>query len=394
MTFEQIKEKDNKNIMHTYGRKDLSFESGCGILLKSHDGKEYYDFLSGIAVNVVGHSHPKLVAAIKEQAEKLLHTSNYYYIEPQALLAEKICATTCADRVFFGNSGAEANEGAIKLARMYHYKNGHPEKYKVISLVDSFHGRTLGTLAATGQEKYQKPFRPMMPTYTHVEINNIEALKNAVTEETSAIMLELVQGESGVHPVDYGFVQDVRALCDEKDILLIIDEVQTGMGRTGRLMAHEHYDIKPDIFTLAKALGGGVPIGAVCAKEEIAKYFEPGDHGSTFGGNFIATAAANAVFDIMQEESILENASKMGSYFREQLMELKKQKPIIKEVRGLGLMLGAELSEPIADNVCKALQENGFLIGTVAGKILRFLPPLIVTKEDIDKLIACLSEIL
>lgn len=394
MNLEEIKALDEQNVIHTYNRKNLSFKKGEGIKLYDQEGKMYYDFLAGIAVNALGHSHPALVSALQEQVANLIHTSNYYYIEPQAKLAQKICEHTCADRVFFGNSGAEANEGAIKLAKIYHYKNGHPERIEIITLQNSFHGRTLATIASTGQKKYQQAYEPLTPAFTHVPINDIETLKQTINEETAAIMLELVQGESGVHPIDKEYVQQVRKLCDENDILLIIDEVQTGMGRTGKLMAYEHFDIEPDIFTMAKALGGGVPIGALCAKEKYAKYFNPGDHGSTFGGNFLATTAGNVVFDVFDKENIVENAHNMGEYFRAKLSEITKGNPLVKEIRGIGLMVGVELNEPVADEICKKLQENGFLIGTVAGKILRFLPPLIVTKEDIDKLCDCLAGLL
>ncbi len=394
MNFEQIKSLDEKNIIHTYNRKALSFEKGKGMMLYDHNGKEYYDFLAGIAVSALGHSHPALVSALQEQVGKVLHTSNYYYIEPQATLAEKICSHTCADRVFFGNSGAEANEGAIKLAKIYHYKNGHPERMEIITLKNSFHGRTLATIASTGQKKYQQAYEPLTPGFIHVEINDIENLKQTVNHETGAIMLELVQGESGVHPIDKEYVQQVRKLCDEYDIPLIIDEVQTGMGRTGKLMAYQHFDIEPDIFTMAKALGGGVPIGALCAKEKYAKYFTPGDHGSTFGGNFLATTAGNVVFDVFDKENILDNAQESGAYFKNKLEEMAKTSKLVKEIRGIGLMLGVELNEPVADDICHKLEEKGFLIGTVAGKILRFLPPLIVTTDDIDMLCDALKEYL
>ncbi len=394
MTLGEIKALDSQHVIHTYNRKDLAFKKGKGMILTDVNGKEYKDFLAGIAVNALGHSHPAVVAALKEQVENLIHTSNYYYIEPQARLAEKICAHTCADRVFFANSGAEANEGAIKLAKIYHYKNGHPERIEIITLKNSFHGRTLATIASTGQKKYQQAYEPLTPSFIHVEINDIEELKRTVNHETAAVMLELVQGESGVHPIDKDYVKAVRKLCDENDIPLIIDEVQTGMGRTGKLMAYEHFDIEPDIFTMAKALGGGVPIGALCAKEKYAKYFNPGDHGSTFGGNFLATTAGNVVFDVFDKEHIVEHAHEMGEYFRAKLNEITAGKPIVKEIRGIGLMVGVELNEPIADDICKALQEKGFLIGTVAGKILRFLPPLIVSKEDIDELCDALKDLL
>ena len=394
MNLQEIMDCDNQYVIGTYKRKPVSFVKGRGMKLYDTEGKEYCDFLAGIAVSAVGHSHPKLVEALTNQISNVIHTSNLYYIAPQALLAKKICERTCADKVFFSNSGAEANEGAIKLAKIYHYKQQHPEKIEIITLKNSFHGRTLATIASTGQKKYQQPYCPLTPSFIHVPMNDLEELKKTISEETAAIMLELVQGESGVHPVDRAYVQSIRKLCDAQDIPLIIDEVQTGMGRTGKLMAYEHFDIEPDIFTLAKALGGGVPIGAVCAKEKYAKYFSYGDHGSTFGGNFLATTAGNTIFEIFDQENLVDHAEQMGRYFKSELLKLAEKSNKITEVRGIGLMIGVELSEPIADSINAQLLEQGFLAGTVAGKILRFLPPLIVTKEEIDQLVCCLGKLL
>ena len=300
---DEIKALDKKYYMNTFGeRLNVMFDHGEGMKLYSDAGDVYYDFLGGIAVNSVGHAHPKLVKAISQQAAKVIHTSSLYYIENQARLAQKLVESTCADKAFFCNSGAEANEGAMKLARIYFYKKGM-NKNEIISLDNSFHGRTLATVAVTGQEHYQAPYRPNLPGVTQVEPNNFEALKAAVTDKTAAIMLEPIQGESGVHPMDKEYLQKVRELCSEKNIILIFDEVQTGMGRTGHLFAYQLYGIEPDIFTSAKALGGGVPIGAVCAKQFVADAFEPGDHGTTFGGNPLATAAGLAVFDIYESEN-------------------------------------------------------------------------------------------
>ena len=391
MNFEQIKSADEKNVLHTYNRKQLAFKYGKGMKLYDTEDNEYYDFLAGIAVSALGHSHPTLVKAISDQAAKVIHTSNYYYIEPQACLAEKLCEETCADRVFFANSGAEANEAALKLAKNYQAKNGHPERTVIITLKNSFHGRTSNTSSAS--ESVKKKDAPPSD-FIHVSAGDIEELKNAITDTTCAVMFELIQGESGVLPIDKDYVKAVREICSEKGVLFIVDEVQTGMGRTGKLMAYQHFDIEPDIFTVAKALGGGVPIGAMCTKEQFAPALVPGEHGSTFGGNFLATAAGNAVFEVFEKEKLVENAEKTGNYFLDELKKLADEKETVKEARGIGLMLAIQLNEPIASEVVAKMQEKGFIIGSVGTSILRFLPPLIVTKEDIDKLIVELKNIL
>lgn len=390
----EIKELDKKYYMNTFGdRLPVAFDHGEGMKLTSTEGEVYYDFLGGIAVNALGHSHPKLVSALKNQVEKVLHTSSLYYIENQARLAEKLCRHSSAEKVFFCSTGAEANEGALKLAKIYFYKKGI-EKYEVISLDKSFHGRTIATVAATGQEKYQKPYRPLPPGFIQVEPNSIEAVKAAITDKTAAIMIELIQGESGVHPMSREYVAELRKICDEKEIILIFDEVQTGMGRCGEYFAHQLYGIEPDIFTSAKALGGGVPIGAVCAKDFVAKAFTPGDHGTTFGGNPLATAAGNTVFDIFEEEKLVENAKAMGEYFAERLSTLKeKHADKILEIRSAGLLIGIELKEEFAKPTFTALFEKKFLT-SLCGNALRLAPPLIITKADIDAFINALDEIL
>ncbi len=394
MITSEIKKLDEKYYMNTFGERiPVSFKKGKGIKLYSDDGNVYTDFLAGIAVSAVGHNHKLLTRAIKSQAKRVLHVSNYYYIEEQSKLAQKICESTVADKVFFANSGAEANESAIKLAKIYQYKKGHPEKYEIITLVNSFHGRTLATVAATGQEKFQTPFKPLTPGFVYVPINDLDAIKNAVNDKTCAIMLEMIQGESGVNPLDDNYVKEVYALCREKDILFISDEVQTGMGRTGKLLAYEHYDIEPDIFTMAKALGGGVPIGAVCAKDEVAKSFAPGDHGSTFGGNPLACAAANAVFSIFEKENLVNNSAIVGKYFKEKLESLAKETDAIKEVRGKGLMLGVELTKGNATHIKHLLFNKKYLVGATATTI-RLLPPLIITKNDVDDFIKVFKEVL
>lgn len=395
MKLSEIIDLDKKYFMNTFGgRTPVCFQYGKGINLWDTDGKKYYDFFSGIAVSALGHSHPKLVEAIKEQVEKYIHVSNLYYIEPQAKLAKILVENSCADRIFFANSGAEANEGAIKLARIYFKKKGMPEKYEIITLKDSFHGRTLATIAATGQEKYQKPFYPLTPSFKTVPLNDLTALENTINESTCAVMIEPIQGESGVNPATIEYLKGVRDLCDKNGILLIFDEVQSGIGRTGKLFAYQHFCIEPDIFTLAKALGGGFPIGALCAKEHVAASFEPGDHGSTFGGNPLACAAALAVMDVMLNDNIVENSKETGEYFIKKLNALKKKYDFISEVRGKGLMIGIQFNADVAKTIKDKCFEKAYLVGSVGNNILRILPPLIVTKDDIDGMVNVLDEIL
>ncbi len=394
MKTEEIKALDKKYYMNTFGdRLPVSFDSGKGIELYSNEGDTYYDFLGGIAVNALGHSHPKLVAAIQKQAAKVLHTSSLYYIENQARLAEYLVKNTCADKAFFCSTGAEANEGAYKLARKYHYAKGDG-KYEIITLDHSFHGRTIATVAATGQEKYQKPYRPLPPGFVQVEPNSLDAVMAAITDKTGAIQVEPIQGESGVYPMDKEYLEGLRRLCDEWDIVLIFDEVQTGMGRTGKLFASEYYGVYPDIFTSAKALGGGVPIGAVLAKDKFCA-FEPGDHGTTFGGNPLATAAGCAVFEIYEEEKILENTQKMSAYFMERLNALKTEFPDkITDIRGAGLLIGIELNPDIAKNVFDEMFRKKYLTSLCGGRTIRIAPPLIIKESDIDGFTAALAEAL
>jgi len=389
---ENIMTMDKQYYMNTFGtRTPVCFDRGEGVWLYDTEGGKYLDFFAGIAVTALGHAHPALVGAINAQAAKLIHTSNLYYTEPQTMLAKMLCEVSCADKVFFGNSGAEANEGALKLARIYFYKKGMPNKTDVITLKHSFHGRTLATVAATGQPKYQKPYEPLMPGFSHVELGDLDALKAAITPNTAAIMLEAIQGESGVHPCGQAYMAAVRKLCDDNDILLIIDEVQTGIGRTGTMFGYQQYGIEPDIFTVAKALGGGVPIGAVCAKEAVCA-FEPGDHGSTFGGNPLAAASGLAVLQTIQAENLVQNAADMGAYFADSLEKLKSKYSCIKEIRAVGLMVGVEFGEGLGAAVKQALFEAKVLTGLV-GDTLRILPPLVITKADIDMFVDVLEGI-
>lgn len=386
---------DKQYYMNTFGeRMPIAFEYGQGSKLYSKDHKAYIDFVAGIAVNALGYGHPALVNAITEQAQKLIHCSSLYYIENQAKLAQLLVENTCGHRVFFGNSGAEANEGAIKLARKYFYNKGE-KRYEIITAKSSFHGRTLATLAATGQDKYHKPFEPMPAGFINVPFNDLTAVENAITPHTAAIMVEPIQGEGGVFVGDMDYIKGLRQLCDDKGLLLIFDEIQTGLGRTGKFFAYEHYGVEPDIFTSAKALGGGIPLGAVIAKEPVASAFNPGDHGSTFGGGPLACTAGIAVVETILNEHLPERASTIGQYFYERLEELHNKYSFIEEVRGKGLMLGMQLNESInGKDIVKAAFCNGFLINCAGHNTLRFIPPLIITENEIDMLIEMLDNIL
>jgi predicted acetylornithine/succinylornithine family transaminase len=365
---------------------------GKGSRIWDIEGKEYIDFFAGLAVCNLGHCHPKVVKAIQAQAERLIHVSNLYYIEPQIELAALLCKHSFADKVFFCNSGAEANEGALKLARKYAKEMTGEDRYEVITMERSFHGRTLATLTATGQAKYHKGYAPLMPGFKYVPFNDLTAIREAIGPKTCAVLLEPIQGEGGVNIPSEGYLKGLREICDQKGILLILDEVQVGMGRTGKLFAYEHEAIQPDMLTLAKSLAGGVPIGALLIKEEIAKSFEPGDHASTFGGNFLATAAGVAALKAILEERMLENCQRVGEYFLSKLKEVQKTFPFIQDVRGRGLILGVEL-EMNGSEIVKEMMKRGFLINCTMDKVLRFLPPLIVTEEEVDRLIEALEEV-
>lgn len=394
MQINEIFENDKKYYMNTYGsRTPVSFEYGSGMNLWDTEGRKYTDFLSGLGVSSIGHSHPKLISAIIDQAKRLLHCSNLYYIENQAKLAKVLVDNSCADKIFFSNSGAEANEGAIKLARKF-YKNKNSNKYKIITFEKSFHGRTLATIAATGQDRYQEPYHPLTPGFIRIPTNDIESLKKTIDDTVCAIMLEPIQGEGGINVAEMGYIQELRKICNNKDILLIFDEVQCGLGRTGKMFAYENFDVEPDIFTLAKALGGGIPIGAVCAKEFVAQAFEPGDHGSTFGGNPLSCLAGLTVMDALLNDQILENTEKMSKYFIEGLKYLIGKYNFLTDIRGKGLMLALEVSNGKTNEIKRKCFEKGYLIGTAGSSALRFLPPLILTKEDIDGLISTLDAIM
>ena len=378
-------------VMHTYSRIKLAFVRGEGSRLFDAEGRSFLDFVSGLAVTSLGHGHPKLKQAIVEAAESLLHTSNYFYILPQAQLAERLAEVTGFDRVFFANSGAEANEAAIKLARRYQVKSSRPGRYEVISAINSFHGRTLATVTATGQPKYHAGFEPLPAGFRYVPLNDLEALRAAITDTTAAVLLEPVQGEGGIHPCTPEYLQGVRALCDQHGLLLILDEVQTGVGRTGTFLAAEQYGVKADICTLAKGLGGGVPIGAMLATEEAAKGFEPGSHASTFGGNFLATRAALAVLDVLFNDGVLERVPQAAQRLWKGLKGLAERHPkVLGEVRGLGLMLGVELKVP-GSRFLNGCLEKGLLVNVIGDKVLRLLPPLTVSDEEIDEALRLLE---
>ena len=397
MNLNEIRALDEQYYMNTFGKRlPVAFDHGQGVTLYDTEGRSYTDFFAGIAVNALGYNHPAVTKAIVEQAGKVCHTSNLYYIEPQAKLAKLLCENSFADKVFLGNSGAEANEGAMKLAVKYFYEKGE-DRYEILTARNSFHGRTLATIAATGQEKYQKPYAKLLPPCVrNVPFGDLAALRAAATPHTAAVMLEVIQAEGGVIVGEMDYIQGVRALCDELGLLLIVDEVQTGMGRCGALFAHELYGIVPDIMTLAKALGGGVPIGAVLAKAEVAAAFHPGDHGSTFGGNPLACAAALAVVQTLLSEDLPAKAKKTGAHLKAQLQAVAKKHPAaILDVRGEGLLLGIALAQDVAaGEVVAKLLEKGFVTGTAAGNVLRLLPPLILEEADCGALCRALDEVL
>jgi len=384
--------RGDRVIAKTYGRYPLVPVRGSGCRLWDADGREYLDFLAGVAVNNLGHCHPKVVAALREQAGQLLHCSNYYHIPAQIELAEILCQHSFGDRAFFCNSGAEANEAALKLARKYSREKYGEGRSEVITALASFHGRTIGGISATGQEKVRLGFEPVVPGFKYVPFGDIEALDRAMSPQTCAVLLEPVQGEGGVNVPPAGYLRQVRQLCDERGILLLFDEVQVGCGRTGHLFAYQHDKVAPDIMTLAKALAGGPPIGAMVATEQVAASFTPGSHGSTFGGNPLMAAAGVATMKVLIHDGILDNCTAMGAYLHFRLAELKKQFPFVREVRGRGLILGMELEIEGGDIVVKA-QERGLLINCTVGKVLRFVPPLIVSRVEIDEAIETLEGI-
>jgi acetylornithine/N-succinyldiaminopimelate aminotransferase len=383
----------DKVMAKTYRRFPIVITKGKGCNLWDAEGKKYTDFVSGIAVCNLGHAHPKVAEALSKQAEILLHVSNLYYTEPQTELAVRLTENSFADRVFFCNSGAEANEAAIKLARKHFKDKGESERYRIVSMEQSFHGRTMATLSATGQEKIRKGFEPILEGFDHIPFNDIDALRKAIHPTTCAVLLEPIQGEGGVRCPDPEYLKSVRRLCDERGVLLIFDEIQTGMGRTGTLFAYEHFGVEPDIMTLAKALANGLPIGAMLATEDVAEAFGPGSHATTFGGTPIVTAASLKVVKVLIEDNLIHHCAKMGDYFKKRLLWLKSRHDSIMDIRGMGLLLGMKLKIE-GDPVVKSCMENGFLINCIQGNIIRFVPPLVIEEADIDALVACLDEVL
>ncbi len=389
----EIIAKGQKYCLNVFNRLPIAMVRGEGSYVFDADGNKYLDFVSGIAVNALGHAHPAVAAALAEQAAKLIHASNLYWLEPQVQLAGVLVENSAFDKVFFGNSGAEANEGALKLARKYAIYSGHPERQQVITMRSSFHGRTLATLTATGQDKMHRGFEPLAQGFVYAPYNDFAALQAAVNEQTCAIMLEPVQGEGGVYPAEPEFLRQVRQLCDERDIILIYDEVQTGLGRTGKLFAYQHSSVAPDIMTLAKALGGGAPIGAFLTTDRVAAAFQPGDHGSTFGGNPLVCAAGLAVMRVMLDEDLPGQAAAMGEYLKSRLAEFQTKYSCITEIRGQGLLLGIQLDRPGAP-VVQACLKRGVLLNCTAGSVLRLIPPLNVSRAEADEFLAVLDEAL
>lgn len=387
MNTQEIMDLDKKFVMQTYGRQPLALSHGKGAEVWDVEGKSYLDCFAGVAVNNVGHAHPKVALAICHQAQRMIHCSNVYYNQEQAELAQLLTQVSPHDRVFFANSGAEANEGAIKLARKYTGKG------EIISTDNSFHGRTLATVTATGQNKYKEPFKPLPGGFKHVPYGDIQAMVDAITDDTAAIILEPIQGEGGVIVPPEGYLQNVQNICRQRDVLLIMDEIQTGFGRTGEMFASTLFGVEPDITTIAKAMGGGYPIGAILANERIATAFEPGDHGSTFGGNPLGCAAAKAAIEVMLDENLVHQSQELGDYLKANLEQMASKYEIVKEVRGKGLMIGIELTKNCGDVVTEA-REQGVLINCTADTVVRLLPPLIITKEQLDMVVKVLDDAL
>jgi acetylornithine aminotransferase len=392
MTNAEIIAQADQVIIRTYGRYPVAFVRGQGTTLWDADGKSYTDFLSGLAVCVLGHCHPRVVEAIKKQAETLLHVSNFYHTLPQTEVATFLADHAFGGKSFFCNSGAEANEAALKIARKHSHDRYGVERTEIISTANSFHGRTLGTIAATGQTKVQKGFEPLLPGFVHVPYGDLGAVEQAMTEQTCAVLVEPIQGEGGIVIPPDGYLEGLRRMCDQRDVLLIFDEVQTGIGHTGHFFGYQHEGVVPDVMTLAKGLGGGLPIGVMMAKPHIAEALGPGTHGSTFGGNPVACSAALAVLQTIEDENILDHVQQVGAHFVAGLKSLQKKYAFITNVRGRGLMVAAELDRPGGHMVVICL-ERGYLINCTVDRVLRFLPPLTITAQEVDGLLAALDAI-
>ena len=379
-------------LLKTYNRYQVVFDHGDGIKLYDTEGNEYLDFFAGIAVQGLGYNYKGLNKALKEQADKLWHISNYFYNEPVIVAGQKLLEISDMEKVFFTNSGTEAIEGAVKIAKKYGTKIGG--RYEIIAMEGSFHGRSLGALSVTGNEHYREDFYPLIPGIKFAKYNDLESVKNLVTDKTCAIILETIQGEGGIHPATKEFLEGIKKLTDEKDLILILDEIQCGMGRSGNFFAWQEYGIKPDVMTVAKALGNGVPIGAFLTAGKASDVLKPGDHGSTYGGNPLVCAVASKVLDIFKEDSIIENVRVVGKYLREKLDELARSYPSIKEVRGKGLLLGVEFDKPVADIIKSALTDERLVLINAGSNVLRFIPPLIISKSDVDDALCILKRVL
>ena len=379
-----------KHVSGTYGRYPIALIKGKGSKVWDKSGKQYIDFVSGLAVNNLGHCHPSVVAAIKKQAEKLIHVSNLYHIEPQSQLAEKLTSVSFADKIFFCNSGTEAIESAIKLARKYFFDQGQSGRTEIITMHNSFHGRTLGSLSATAQNKFHIGFKPLLPGFKYIPFNDLQSARKAITQKTCAILVEPIQGEGGVNIADPSYIRGLKKLCQKNGVLLIFDEVQSGFGRTGKLFAYELYKTKPDIMTMAKSLGGGVAIGAMAGSNRVMKSFVPGTHAATFGGNPLACSAALATLKVITGKNFLNKVNATGIYFLKRLKEIAQENPIVKEARGTGMFLALELDQPGNDIVVDCMN-RGFLINCIQQNVLRFLPPLNISRKDINSLVSVLS---
>ena len=391
MTSEEIIAGTERYLMNTYARQPLALTRGAGCRVYDPEGREYIDFVSGVAVDALGHCAEEVTAAINTQAATLIHVSNLYHTEPQVQLAKILVEHSFADKVFFCNSGAEANETAIKLTRQYATQTYGSERYEIIAMENSFHGRTMATIAATGQARFHTGIGPLLPGILHIPFNDIDAAKHAVTASTAGILVEPIQGEGGVVSADRQFLQALRELCDRSGSLLIFDEVQTGVGRTGNLFAYEHDGVIPDIMTLAKGLGGGVPIGACLATEQVARAFTPGMHGSTLGGNPLVCSVARAVLQrLLEKDGLLDRCREIGAYFVEKLYALKETFACIQEIRGRGLLLGLALDIE-GKHIVDICREQGILINCTGGRVLRFIPPLTISRDDIDRLVDVLT---
>ena len=393
MNTKQIIEEAESNLIHTYNRYQIVLDKGDGVRLYDTDGKEYLDFGSGIAVFALGYNNKEYNDALKAQIDKLIHTSNYFYNEPAAKAAKALTSASGMDRVFFTNSGTEAVEGAIKLAKKYAYLKDGSTDHEIIAMEHSFHGRSMGALAVTGNKHYQEAFGPMIPGIRFAQFNNLDSVKELVNDKTCAIIFETIQGEGGVYPAKKEFIEGVRKLCDEKGILLILDEIQCGMGRSGSMFAYQQYGVKPDIVTSAKALGCGVPIGAFMATEQVAKALVPGDHGTTYGGNPLACAAAVEVFRLFEKLNVTDNVKNVGKYLETQLKNLVEEYDIVKAQRGMGLIQGIELTVNPKDVIAKCL-DNGLILFSAGTNVIRFVPPLVITREDVDQMMARLKIVL